>query len=681
MGKFTFNLKKQILTGYLILIVIFLINTLVGVVLSKHFKSTIYKNTSVIQPSIVSLIELDLLVNESKNLTNHWINTQQKDTKHKRSLVNLHKKDYADRKNKLASLINQWDNAEMKNTVQKALTDLENQVLRPQKRIMQSLHSIDHYQNEKLVMEMDSIAENVIKDMALISGILERAEEKLKVENKETIENIQIASVSIINTSYVLAVIIILIGITLGLTIANRLTKPILKIKNTIDDMSKGQLPDFNMESKKDEIGDISNSLKKLINNIKITSEYAISIGEGKYDAEYEKLSGGDVLGAALLDMRDKLKKAKDIEQKSKWITQGLTKFADILRENNDDIELLCDNVITNLVKYLNATQAGIFVINDDLKNPKMVLQATYAYDRKKYIDKEVGVGEGLIGQCWQEREKIFLTDIPQNYVNITSGLGTANPTSILIVPLIINEEIYGIIEIASFDAFEDYQIDFIEKTASSIASTISSVKVNLHTSSLLKESQQMSEEMQAQEEELRQNAEEMQATQEEMERKLVETEKKLKSEHEKISSILNTCQDGILAIASNGKVTGCNITFETIFNCKEKDIIDSELTEVLSLEEDSLQFLSENLGKSVEKEMKIDNGGTIFTEIWTRISINKLGEDENSDYGIFITDITELKHNAVVLENSLLEFQTQIAEQMEINETLEKELEKVKKK
>jgi PAS domain S-box-containing protein len=115
------------------------------------------------------------------------------------------------------------------------------------------------------------------------------------------------------------------------------------------------------------------------------------------------------------------------------------------------------------------------------------------------------------------------MTEVPNNYVNITSGLGSSNPRCLLIVPLRFNDMVYGVIEMASFSVYQPFQINFIEKVAESIASTISTVKVNLRTIKLLEESKLKSEELAAQEEEMRQNMEELQTTQEESARRELE--------------------------------------------------------------------------------------------------------------------------------------------------------------
>jgi transcriptional regulator with GAF, ATPase, and Fis domain len=131
-----------------------------------------------------------------------------------------------------------------------------------------------------------------------------------------------------------------------------------------------------------------------------------------------------------------------------------------------------------------------------------------------------VEIGQGLLGQAYLEKRSIYLKEIPKNYISITSGLGMANPTTLLIVPLKVNEDILGVIELASFHEFSDFEIRFIETIGENIASTLQGIKTNTITKELLAASQQQTEEMRAQEEEMRQNMEELSATQEEMSRK-----------------------------------------------------------------------------------------------------------------------------------------------------------------
>ncbi len=215
-----------------------------------------------------------------------------------------------------------------------------------------------------------------------------------------------------------------------------------------------------------------------------------------------------------------------------------------MLRHNNDNIEELSDEIVKNVVKYLNANQAALFLLNDEDVNDKhFQLMSAYAWDRRKFINKRIDFTEGLVGACAMEKETIQLTEIPEDYVEITSGLGKATPRFIVLVPLKHEEEVLGVIELASFKELEQFEVDFLEGIAQSIASTILSVKINAKTKYLLEQSQQQAEEMLAQEEEMRQNMEELQATQEEMGRKAEEQKKReeeLRKEYEEEIARLN---------------------------------------------------------------------------------------------------------------------------------------------
>lgn len=220
--------------------------------------------------------------------------------------------------------------------------------------------------------------------------------------------------------------------------------------------------------------------------------------------------------GSISKNKEEEILRRKEDEQR-RWVSEGLAMFGEILRNNHDDINELSYNVISNLVKYTDSNQGALFILNDDVEyNKYFEITACYAYDRRKFAEDKIDFGEGLIGTCALEKQTICMTDIPDSYLRITSGLGKANPRSLLLVPLNINEDNHGVIEIASFNNYSQHQIEFIEKIAESVASTISGVKINLRTAKLLKESQEQAEIMAAQEEEMRQNMEELQATQEE---------------------------------------------------------------------------------------------------------------------------------------------------------------------
>ena len=144
-------------------------------------------------------------------------------------------------------------------------------------------------------------------------------------------------------------------------------------------------------------------------------------------------------------------------------------------------------------------------------------------------MNKRIQVGEGVTGQCIQEKGTVYMCDIPNDYMKITSGLGDALPRHLLVVPLRLDEQIFGAVELASFQAIEPHHIEFVEKLGESIASTISAAKINSHTRKLLDETQVQAEQMRAQEEEMRQNMEELSATQEEMHRTQRRTEETLR--------------------------------------------------------------------------------------------------------------------------------------------------------
>jgi PAS domain-containing protein len=371
---------------------------------------------------------------------------------------------------------------------------------------------------QKQIDEQDDHADSKAEEVfAIINQMDNLVDDLNKMASDEQEQKSYSATVKTIS----FLILIVLLAIIVAIYLSKYLVSGMNLIKENIEILGKGKLPKNLSVDTNDEIGQIAVSINEFVGGLQKTSEFAGEIGKGDFETHFEPLSDEDVLGNSLLEMRTSLIRVAEDEKKRNWATEGLAKFGDILRGNNEGLEVLADNIISGMVKYLGANQGGLFVVNDfNPADKHLELMACYAWNKKKYLHMRVDEGEGLVGQAWQENDTLYITDVPDHFVKITSGLGDANPKSFLIVPLTVNDETFGVIEIASFNYFEQYHIDFVNKLAESIASTLSTAKTNERTRILLEQSQQQQEEMRAQEEEMRQNMEEMAATQEEMQRK-----------------------------------------------------------------------------------------------------------------------------------------------------------------
>ncbi len=454
---------------------------------------------------------------------------------------------------------------------------------------------------------------------------------------------------------------LIVIGVVIW-TIARSISNPVKLITRLMQRLARGEI-DTQMKLQLhtgDELQQMAEAFNTSIAGLDEKTRFAQDIGKGNLDAELKLLSEKDALGKSLKEMQADLVKANKEEalrqeenKIRRWSTEGYARFSEILRNNNDNMEALAFDVIQNLVKYLDANQGGLFIYNDDEASDTFLeLKACYAYDRKKFLEKKIYPGEGLVGTCFKEGKTIYMTQIPQSYIRITSGLGDENPGALIIVPLILNEQIYGVLEIASFHEFLPYQIEFIEKIGESVASTISSVKTNMQTSVLLEKSQQQAEEMKAQEEEMRQNMEELHATQEEMARKGAEMEGILKA--------LDS-SSYVIEYDMSGKIINISDSYLNLLNISRKDVIGTHHTDKMELTQeqqtDYETFWNQiKAGNTRHQEVKVNVAGK---EFWLAETYTPIFDHNGKPYKIFkiANNITDSKIRAEKLaeENELL--------------------------
>ncbi|WP_020527873.1 GAF domain-containing protein [Flexithrix dorotheae] len=457
---------------------------------------------------------------------------------------------------------------------------------------------------------------------------------------------------------------------------------------------------------KRENLQNLSLHLESLSTEINAATEFVKNIENGKLNTTFEGFENDESnLISALIKMQQHLQKIAEEEKERNWSTEGLANFVEILRNNHDnDLSVLCDEIISSLVKYMGANQGGLFIVNEEDNEDKYLeMVACYAYDRKKYINKRLDIGEGIVGQAYLERESIFLTEVPESFVNITSGLGEASPRSILIVPLKVNDEVFGILELASFKKFEKHEIDFLEKLGENIASSIATTKVNERTKRLLQESQMQTEQMRAQEEEMRQNNEELVATQEEMQRnqkeienalsqtkkqaeELREKEEKIKSSQEMLQAIIDHIPQAIFWKDKDLKYIGCNKLFATTAGLSSpKDVIGKDDFDLLWGEENAKLYREDDAKVIATKKAKLGfeekQNNTEGDDRWLRTSKIPLLEDNGSVralLGIF-EDVTEAKNREIQLEEQRNELEV-ANKKMSSNElVMKKALEKAR--
>jgi len=517
------TIGNKILAGFLALIILFVVNATIIFLTGNSINKVVSNSSNIINPSKDAINEFILIVTRGKMLITNWVylQTNQDDKQALRDLQNF---EYPALKEKLTKLMPSWQSDSQRVLMDSAFAKFYN-LLEVQKGIMGQLVTFENYEDPltKLLAE-DAIESQVIPQSSALIIDLNKIAAIQATVNAESEEALSTSATNLRNITLILAAITIVIGLSFAYFIIRSITVPVNFLKNIVIKLGRGELVEEKQSKfSKDEIGEMALAMDNLVNGLKSTTIFAENIGKGNYNTDYKPLSNQDVLGNALINMRNNLAQVAEEDKKRNWATEGLARFGEILRTNNNDIQKLSDEIIANLVKYLKANQGALYIIEDSIDEHEeavMSMVACYAWDKKKFLNHKIHKGEGLAGQVWQEGESIYLTEVPSNYIKITSGLGDANPTSVMIVPLKVNDQIFGVVEIAAFTLFQKFEIEFVEKIAESIASTVSSVKINARTQRLLAESQEMTEEMRAQEEEMRQNMEELQATQEEMQRK-----------------------------------------------------------------------------------------------------------------------------------------------------------------
>ncbi|HUH02190.1 MAG TPA: response regulator [Kofleriaceae bacterium] len=276
---------------------------------------------------------------------------------------------------------------------------------------------------------------------------------------------------------------------------------------------------------------DLTNNVNELAGNltrqVRAIGDVATAVTKGDLSQSIAVEARGEValLKDNLNQMIHTLAQTTRVNQEQDWLKTNLTRFTRML-QGQRDLLTVARQVLSELAPVIGA-QHGVFYMADK-SDGEVVLRlfASYAYKQRKTVSNVFQLGEGLVGQAALEKKRILITDIPEDYIQISSGLGETAPLNVVVVPVLFEEEVKGVIELAAFDGFSQNQLAFLEQLLESLGIVVATIEATMRTDELLRQSQSLAEELQTQQEELQQTNEEL----EEKARQL--TEQKAEVEH-----------------------------------------------------------------------------------------------------------------------------------------------------
>jgi CheY-like chemotaxis protein len=388
----------------------------------------------------------------------------------------------------------------------------------------------------------------------------------MEVRFSATIDTLNTFVINLLLIS-ILAIVALLTIITFvsSRMISGTISRPVLKVVENLKKLASGNLNTDIMVDSKDEIGmlnasfvelqsslkqksdvssaiangdfshkteprskddELAHSINQIVENFSEVVEQANRIAKGELNTNISMRSDDDELGKALIQMTTDLKASNEEKQRQLWQKNSQAEINDVMR-GEQEVHDLGQKIISQLCKLIEARVGAIYIKDEDTYR----LVGSYAFNRRKNIETGYKTGQGLVGQAVLEKQPIIITEVPEDYMAIASGLGESPPKNLLVSPCLFNEEVVAVIELGSFEDYSEDQLQFIRLISENIAIGLNASKGRTELKKLLSKTQQQAEELQVQQEELRQANEEL----EEQTKALKESEQQLQTQQEEL--------------------------------------------------------------------------------------------------------------------------------------------------
>ena len=303
---------------------------------------------------------------------------------------------------------------------------------------------------------MDDIHNTLFSMKAEEQRLLERRSQATTVATKRTADTV-LYSVPLY--SLLLSVI--------GLALARHISRPLRQISTVATEVGEGNLEvSVPTSQREDEIGILTRAFGQMVTNLRDTSRRTDEQG---------------------------------------WLKSNLADFGRLL-QGQRNYEVVAHQLLSKLAPLVGAQQGVFYLMDTDTNPPTLKLLSSYAYQERKHLANQFRLGEGLVGQCALEKQRILLTDVPGDYIQIASGLGAAPPLNIVVLPLLFEQAVTGVLELASLQRFSPIQLRLLDEIGESVGVVLNTIAADLRTSELLHESQMLTEELQQQQDEIQES-------------------------------------------------------------------------------------------------------------------------------------------------------------------------------
>jgi signal transduction histidine kinase/DNA-binding response OmpR family regulator len=321
------------------------------------------------------------------------------------------------------------------------------------------------------------------------------------------------------------------------------LSRPLVEMTNVATELARGKLDQIVQVNRSDEIGDLADAFRSLIERKRQISAAASAVSEGDFNVSIEVRSQEDVmaqsinqmmvllksttdqvkviaggnfssevtprsekdeLGFALQTMVSSLRAYKNQNDRTNWIQKGIARMNDVLMGEND-IESLASKLLSEIAEWLDAKVGAFYIAETDSGETILKLIGTFAFTHRKNLSNRYRPGEGLVGQAFLEKKQILVQNVPEDYIRISSGLGDAVPRYIYVIPVVYENTVKGVIEMAFFNPISDDTRFYLEQTAPRVAAAIEIAQTRARVEASLRIAQELSAELEAKQKALQQ--------------------------------------------------------------------------------------------------------------------------------------------------------------------------------